>query len=263
MDSFDPVERAEATERISIDGDEALVYHAQNPDLDPQAFADLVHEMAESHEFEEPDRMTSNLLEDAPDIVLRVHRLTQTDFTMEFHDRDDIDTDLVLAVSDTFNYFSYDPDDWHHSRYSQDDPTTAEVIAAFVSLVNAAWCVNNLENMLESREGVEPGGIFSEAYFNVNVTKGLMLAFRDAFAHHVPKSAIQGMYFHESDRAIADAIQNTLDIELTDAHLHGLLLADWNKSVNLQAASQYGKEKSVEEGMNALEDLTKALSSEE
>ena len=263
MDSFDPVEHAEAAERISINGEEAIVYHARNPTLDQQEFANIIHEASMDHEFEEPHRLSKPLLEDASDILCEVHKLAQNDFAMEFYEHDELSSEMSMAISGAFSYCPVDPDYWNNSQYPQNDPTTADVIAAFVSLVNASWCVNHLENTLESQEGLEAGQIFTDNYFNVQVTKGLMTAFRDAFVTNAPRSAIQGMYFREPTYGIVDAINNTLGLELTDVHLHGLMLTDWNQSVNLQAASQYGKEKSVTEGMNALENIVNAVTSED
>lgn len=258
------VEQAESTVRIQVDGEECLVHHAQHVEKGVLSdIASFIADKRDSYDFNtERNHMTETLLENAPPIAAEVDELLETRFIMGLEENDMFDELYSKAAFNLQEFMVYDDTSWRSSLYDKDEPSTADVIGAFLSLMNASLCVEVLEDNIKKQQGEDADTIFTDDYFNVHVTKGIMLSFRDAHLTHTPTEAIYSIYFRDRAKAIQDAVSNFLSYNLSDAELQGLMLAHWNKDVCLQSASSHGKEKSVNEGMKALEDITNIMKQE-
>lgn len=153
---------------------------------------------------------------------------------------------------------NHDEGYWRHMDYDGEEPSVTDVVGALMCLVNAS----RADTEFRESEGEESMAIFSEEFFQNDIRMGLMLAFRDAHVYGSPKNPFNPAFLSDRERAVADAIENVMGIELSDRELHALLLSQQNKNTCLQSASSKGKQEFVETGMDALSDLTEAMKAE-
>jgi hypothetical protein len=264
MEDFDYTDAAEATIRLEIEGEETLVHHAQHVSkADQQAVAELVAEKSREFSPEGFSHDTDWMEDNLPSLAMEIYGMISTQFS-------DLLWEADIEALDEFDYaevhllpfFSYEEGAWETSQYDTENYSRADVTGSYMTLLNAAHCVDRIEEKVAEREGHSTSKFLSESHFNSQVTQGLMIALRDAHVSPGEKPALQGVMFNDRSNGVVDAMQSVIGMELSDAELHGLLLAPWNERSMLQSASDYGKKQAVSDTMGALEDLAEGLKNE-
>lgn len=256
------VENSPTACKLEIGGDTTLVRHCRVSQEILQRAGDAAIELYQSSEvFPEQDSL--NL---PTPFIAEVSRLVSTGFSERLEEELELgkygegdtteETLLRRGLLGTSSYFTTNKNAW--KKYPDTDFTDSDVVGAFLTLVSAQATVKIAKSEIQKTGGGDTPSLLADGWYSQKVLKGIALALRDAQVDCAPIPTLQSLYGIERYERVGEAIKNVLGISLSDAALHGLLLAKWNKTIYLEAASSSGQQKWANDAKEAL----RAVSSE-